>query len=258
MSAIEFLSPPASVSMADEWFELATADHFWIKWRHPVLLSQLKRAHLWGELGLNVGCGHGLVASMVERDLGIRIDGCDLHRDALRRAERGKGRLLLYNMFDRNPEMLRAYDLLLLMDVIEHVEDDLEFIRVSLEHLKPGGIIAINVPAHMKLYSRYDEVAGHKRRYSVRNIRMLFSKTNVTPINIAQWGMLLLPALLLRKVILNLTPAERTISAGFVPANPFVRRVLETLHHIETCIPFSPPLGTSILATGRLGHTVPT
>ena len=57
--------------------------------------------------------------------------------------------------------MLRAYDLLLLMDVIEHVEDDLEFIRVSLEHLKPGGIIAINVPAHMKLYSRYDEVAGH-------------------------------------------------------------------------------------------------
>ena len=118
--------------------------------------------------------------------------------------------------------------------------------------------IAINVPAHMKLYSRYDEVAGHKRRYSVRNIRMLFSKTNVTPINIAQWGMLLLPALLLRKVILNLTPAERTISAGFVPANPFVRRVLETLHHIETCIPFSPPLGTSILATGRLGHTVPT
>ena len=37
MSELEFLSPAAPVAMADEWFEIATANHFWMKWRHEVL-----------------------------------------------------------------------------------------------------------------------------------------------------------------------------------------------------------------------------
>jgi hypothetical protein len=61
MSKIEFLSPPSSVSMADEWFDLATTDHFWIKWRHFVLLRQLNRARLSGKIALEVGCGHWMV-----------------------------------------------------------------------------------------------------------------------------------------------------------------------------------------------------
>ena len=41
MSEIETLSQPQAVSMADEWFQFATADHFWMQWRHRLLL----RAH---------------------------------------------------------------------------------------------------------------------------------------------------------------------------------------------------------------------
>jgi hypothetical protein len=43
MNKIEFLSPPAPVSMADEGFEFAPASHFWMQWRRCVLLQELKR-----------------------------------------------------------------------------------------------------------------------------------------------------------------------------------------------------------------------
>ena len=77
--------------------------------------------------------------------------------------------------------MLQAYDLVLLMDVIEHVDDDTAFLKTSLAHLKPGGIVVINVPAHMAFYSKYDEVAGHKRRYSTADLRSLFIRRASKP-----------------------------------------------------------------------------
>ena len=58
------------------------------------------------------------------------------------------------------------YDSLLLLDVLEHIEDDSEFLMKCAELLKPGGYIIINVPAFIAFYSRYDKQVGHQRRYT--------------------------------------------------------------------------------------------
>ncbi len=153
MSAIETLSEPQAVSMADEWFQFATADHFWMQWRHCVLVRALSRAG--GEVRnvLEIGCGHGIAREMLEHDLGIAVDGCDLNRTALEMAKPGKGRLFVYNILDQEPSLLERYDAVLLLDVIEHIDDDAAFVRAALRHLRPGGIVAINVPASMMLFS---------------------------------------------------------------------------------------------------------
>jgi len=252
MSQIEFLSPATPVSMADEWFELATADHFWMQWRHWVLLQQLKRASRPVQTALEIGCGHGVVRGMVERDLGIPVDGCDLNQRALEMATKGKGRLLVYNVFDRNPAMLQAYDLVLLMDVIEHLEDDREFLKASLEHLKPGGLVAINVPAHMAFYGEYDVVAGHKRRYNTARIESLFRQTNVKPLSIVSWGFSLMAVLFARQLALRFVSRERKIRTGFAEPNTVARSFLRTLQRIETSMPFQMPVGSSLLALGEL------
>jgi SAM-dependent methyltransferase len=253
MSEIEFLSPATPVSMADEWFEFATPDHFWMQWRHRVLLKELKRI---GDApignALEVGCGHGVVRAMIERDLNIPVDGCDLNQRALEMANQGKGRLLVYDIFDRNPAMLKAYDLVLLMDVIEHLDDDLAFVKASLDHLKPGGIVVINVPAHMAFYGKYDEVAGHKRRYNTAELRSLFQRANVEPIRIVLWGFLLTPFLFARKIVLNFVSRENTIRTGFEAQNAIVRGFFRAMQLLETSMPFSMPVGTSLLALGRL------
>ena len=251
MSELEFLSPATPVSMADEWFELATADHFWMRWRHQVLLRQLCRANRSIRNGLEIGCGHGVVREMLERDLAIPIDGCDLNEHAMQMASKGEGRLLVYDIFDEDASLLNAYDMILLMDVIEHIDDDLGFLNTALKHLKADGIVVINVPAHMPLYSKYDEVAGHKRRYNTADMKELFRAARVEPISLVQWGFSLISLLLARKAVLSFVSRERTIRTGFAPPNSLVRRILGALQLIETHMPFSMPLGSSIMAIGQ-------
>jgi len=250
MNRIEQLSPVTGVSMADEWFEHATADHFWMQWRHELLVRQLTKIGHPIEKALEVGCGHGVVRQLVERDMGIAVDGCDLNRRALEMAANGKGRLLVYDIFDRNPALLEAYDLVLLMDVIEHLDDDLGFLSAALEHLKPGGIIAINVPAHMAFYSKYDEVVGHKRRYNRARIEWLFRQTHVGPLSIAYWGLTLLPLLLARKIVLRFVSREQTIHTGFAEHNVVTRKILRTMQRLELSASFPMPIGTSLMAFG--------
>jgi 2-polyprenyl-3-methyl-5-hydroxy-6-metoxy-1,4-benzoquinol methylase len=257
MSDIEFLSPATSVSMADEWFEFATADHFWMRWRHRIFLQQLKRLHRPMKNALEIGCGHGVVREMVERDLAIPVDGCDLNQRALEMATKGEGRLLVYDIFDENERMLNAYDMILLMDVIEHLDDDASFLCASLKHLKPTGIVVINVPAHMSFYSKYDEVAGHKRRYNSAGLQTLFRAAKVEPIAMVEWGFSLVPLLLARKVVLSFVSREQTIRTGFAPPNALARSVLGALQSIETHMPFPMPFGSSLFAIGQMQNRSP-
>ena len=250
MSEIEFLSPATRVSMADEWFDFATADHFWMQWRHQVLLQQLKRANRPIRTALDIGCGHGVVRQLAERDLDISVDGCDLNRRALQLAKNGRGRLFVYDIFDRNPAMLEAYDLILLLDVIEHLDDDVAFLEAALAHLKPNGLVAINVPAHMVFYGKYDEVAGHKRRYNIAQIESLFRRTGVKRLSIVHWGFSLVPILFARKVVLHFISRDRVICTGFAQPNAMARRILQTVQRAETSMPFPMPLGSSLLAVG--------
>jgi SAM-dependent methyltransferase len=253
MSAIEFLSPAADVSMADEWFEFANADHFWMQWRHRVLIRELQRLKYPFRRALDIGCGNGVVRQMIEHDLDITVDGCDLNEYALQLAKPGKGRLFVYNILDQDPTMVGRYDLILLMDVIEHLEDDLGFLQAALAHLNPGGFVAINVPAHMAFYGKYDVVAGHMRRYSARSLRSLLRRANVTPFAVCYWGLPLIPLLLMRNLMLRFVPQEDTIRAGFAQSNPAAGTIFRLLQRGETSLPFRVPVGTSLLALAQFG-----
>ena len=254
MNQLEFLSPAKAVSMADEWFEMANADHFWMRWRFAILRRQMQSHRISPGKTLEIGCGHGVLRQQMEDTFLIAVDGCDLNQDALRMAPVGQGRLLVYDIFDRAPEMCGAYDMILLMDVLEHLDDDLDFLKTSLQHLKPVGIVAINVPAHMSLYSNYDTVAGHKRRYNSERLSSLFQKSNVTALAMVNWGLSMVPLLLLRKLVLGYVSRERTIETGFTPPGRLMKNCLGLMEAIETRIPCDMPIGTSIMALGRLNE----
>ena len=255
MSQLEFLSAAAAVSMADEWFDLADRDHFWMRWRFDILCRQMRRFGITPGKTLEIGCGHGVLRQQMEDAFMVPVDGCDLNQYALRMAPAGRGRLLVYNIFDRLPEMCGVYDMILLMDVIEHLDDDLGFLQASLEHLKPRGIVAVNVPAHAGLYSKYDTVAGHKRRYNSSSISTLFQKSNVAPLAMVNWGLSLVPVLLVRKLLLKFVSNERTIGAGFKPPGRAAKAGLDLLKDIEMSVPIDMPIGSSIMALGRLNKS---
>lgn len=57
---------------------------------------------------------------------------------------------------------------LLMLDVLEHVEDDLALLRTSTDHLDPGGWLLVSVPAWPSLYTSHDRALQHVRRYTRR------------------------------------------------------------------------------------------
>jgi SAM-dependent methyltransferase len=255
MSAIETLSQPQAVSMSDEWFQFATTDHFWMQWRNHLIVRAVKRSGIALQRALEIGCGNGVARQLLERDLGIAIDGCDLNQPALETAKPGRGRLFVYNIFDQEPSLLERYDAVFLLDVIEHIRDDSAFLTAALRHLRQGGLLVVNVPAGMLLFSDYDRVQGHVKRYTPRSLVTLFDQCGVETGAVQPWGLLMVPFLLARKALLACTKpkaAETIMRRGFMPPNAIARRLLHSMKNFETALPFRMPFGTSIMAWGRL------
>jgi len=256
-SAIEYLSKPLPTSMADEWYDFAGTDHFWMEWRLAVVgratqnLLPMKPA-LPTFRSLEIGCGNGSFRQQMESHFGLTVDACDLNEKALKMAQGGRGRLLLYNIFDRHPGLLAAYSTVFLMDVIEHIDNARDFVNAAAAHARPGGLIVINVPALPILYSNYDRVAGHLRRYSRAELRALLASCGIELVSMTSWGFLMIPVLFIRKLVGPMIKGSQTIKSGFVPSSKFVDLLLRWLMRLELSLPVALPVGTSILMIGRI------
>jgi 2-polyprenyl-3-methyl-5-hydroxy-6-metoxy-1,4-benzoquinol methylase len=196
---ITYLSQPEPVSMGDAWFDIASTSHFWIRRRFEVL-RKLAPQFDWPRLKLaEIGSGTGLVQRQFEDQFGAEIDGFDLNETALQNAFSRKSRCLCYNIHARDAQVRRAYDAIVLFDVIEHIEDHRGFLESELFHLKPGGSVIINVPALMSLFSAYDKAAGHVRRYAAEELIALVESCGLKTTAWTYWGRPMLPLLGIRK-----------------------------------------------------------
>jgi SAM-dependent methyltransferase len=146
--------------------------HWWYRARRDILADLIARkirladgAHI-----LEIGCGTGHNLEMLQR-FG-RADGIEIDPAARTLAEQRLGRPIGSAPL---PELTGvedgAYDLVALLDVLEHVEEDEAALASIARKLKPGGKILITVPAHPWLWSAHDEVNHHKRRYTRKTLR---------------------------------------------------------------------------------------
>lgn len=67
-------------------------------------------------------------------------------------------------------------DGIIMMDVLEHVQDDRQFFNIAVDKLKNGGTILITVPAYQFLFSSFDTRAGHFRRYNRQQLLALLKQ----------------------------------------------------------------------------------
>src|SRR5271157_1441311 len=230
---ITILSNPRAVNMADEWFDIANLDHFWTKRRFDVLTTLLRRLSVSPGRACEIGCGHGLVQRQIEDRFSIPVDGIDLNLCALKASVSCKGRLFCYDIFEERPEFRETYDFLILFDVLEHIEDHLGFITRASDFVRPGGSIAINVPARQELFSAFDAQVGHVRRYSLESLSEVVAKAGLNEKVTTYWGYPLVPLLWVRKIMLRGARGDQIIQTGFSPRGGFVNHVLTLLAGLE-------------------------
>jgi 2-polyprenyl-3-methyl-5-hydroxy-6-metoxy-1,4-benzoquinol methylase len=255
MGQIEFLSVASPAEFSEVWYDIADDDHFWIRWRSAAALREIRKLGLDVAKplgGLDIGCGHGSMLRELAASTGWHIDGCDLNDAALSRSTGHNGRLLFYNIHDRRPELAQLYDFLLMFDVIEHIEDTRPFIESAAYHLKPGGYVFVNVPALQTLYSKYDAVAGHCRRYNRSLLRTELTRGGLEVCSLRYWGMTLIPIALARKLyVRTMSEPGEVIRRGFEPPGPLAILLLRQLEFIERQLGAFQPIGTSLFAVAR-------
>jgi SAM-dependent methyltransferase len=244
-----------TIAFPNEWYEANSEDHFWFQWRARAANALTRRVGLPTGLPLNVldiGCGTGITCRQFNHTTEWIFDGADLNVDALTRCDGAMRRVLYYDILEKRPELQEQYDLIFLFDVLEHIEHTKPFLQATLFHLKPGGVILINVPALMALYSAYDTAVHHYRRYTTRTLAQEFESFDVSVAAQMYWGFSALPLLWLRQQWLRgQTNEDQTVRTGFRPPSPAAHALLRALMKVETTVLKRPPLGTSVMAAIR-------
>jgi SAM-dependent methyltransferase len=87
-----------------------------------------------------------------------------------------------------------------MLNVLEHIEDDVGALRKVHDLLRTGGILILEVPAGPRLMDIYDENLHHFRRYSSRALRSLLGQLGFTIMRSSHLGFLVYPAFLAFKL----------------------------------------------------------
>jgi 2-polyprenyl-3-methyl-5-hydroxy-6-metoxy-1,4-benzoquinol methylase len=250
---IEYLSTPAAVSMADQWFEIAAMDHFWICRRFDVLQRLAGRLIAGAREMAEIGCGNGLLQRQIEEAYGREVTGFDLNEFALKQNLSRISKVCCYDIHQEDGALRERFDLIFLFDVLEHITDEDRFFKALMFHCAPGGHAVVNVPAGNWAYSAYDEAAGHVRRYSIATLRAAAGRNDLEVTDWSYWGLPLVPALALRKLwLMGNHDQRKIISAGFDPRTATINGMLRFLSRCEP-IP-QKFLGTSLMAVLQPGH----
>lgn len=155
----------------------ATKDYFYFKAKGELMGTLLAKTGKEKDRKiLEVGAGTGDDIESVARlgevyVLDINSDALDLIPDEL---------VIEKKCCDVNkiPYPANYFDLVLLFDVLEHVEDDKKVMKEIRRVLRDGGHLILTVPAFNILYSTHDKALGHIRRYNMREVAEKLSMLN--------------------------------------------------------------------------------
>jgi 2-polyprenyl-3-methyl-5-hydroxy-6-metoxy-1,4-benzoquinol methylase len=247
---IEALSAEKPVNMTNQWYPFAKPDHFWMQWRFQVLQEMVSGYDL-GERLIEVGCGNCVMRDKWEGYLSLPVDACDLNRTCLEMAGPARGRLFLYDVLDRRPEWQEHFSSIFLFDTLEHIEDPIWFLRAIGYHTQPGGLLVINVPALPSLYSAYDGVQGHVKRYTRSILAGELEAGGYQILESRYWGFTMIPIVALRKAWGAVSSEEKAVVNGFQPSSRAVDRFLRSLMTAERALLRNPVAGTSLAAIAR-------
>ncbi|MBT3811767.1 MAG: class I SAM-dependent methyltransferase [Gammaproteobacteria bacterium] len=199
---------------------------------------------------LDIGCGSGLMLNTLEK-IG-QTYGMDMSDDAINFSkEIFNGKVEKGLLPDQIPYEENFFDLITALDVIEHVDRDIDSLKAIRSRLVSGGKAVITVPAYMFLWSSFDEMNGHKRRYTLTELNTKLVQAGFTVEKISYYNTLLFPVVFVVRMLNNVLKRDGASDVD-MPSRP-LNFILEKIFGTEKYLLkfMNLPFGVSILAVVR-------
>lgn len=202
---------------------------------------------------LEIGCGTGEITSRLSAY--GEVLGVDVSNEAIKICQsRGIPNVVFgdINSLDLSKHE-SMFDLILALDVLEHIQDDLETMRRVKYMLKPDGYFFVNVPAHKFLWSEHDEALHHKRRYHSLEIMGKLQDTGFKIMKKTFFVTTAFPAIVLFRMWNNFFGKSAYPKTSYVLLPKILNDIMTIILDIESYFAtnFMLPIGTTITVVAK-------
>lgn len=230
-------------------------DHWWYRVRREMVHALIGRyvANVEGRFTiLDAGCGTGALL----KELGRygEVHGVDVAPEAVRYCRRRGLERVEQGSVEALPFPNGMFDLVLALDVLEHVEDDLKAFSEIGRALKPDGTVIIFVPAFMFLWGVTDVVSRHYRRYTLPELRARVAARGFTVLRASYFNFFLFLPILAARLgvrLFRIQPREEN-ETGIGVFNGFWYHIFHLESRLLRWLSF--PFGISLLIVAQKTH----
>ncbi|MGB3641310.1 MAG: class I SAM-dependent methyltransferase, partial [Rivularia sp. (in: cyanobacteria)] len=228
--------------------------HWWFIARRQILEKVIRKLNLpTNPQILEAGCGTGGNLQMLSRY--GQVSAMELDEIACQLANQRQVTHVKPGSLPDNIPFTSYYDLILILDVIEHLDDDLSALEALYYKLKPGGYLLVTVPAYKFLWSEHDEINHHKRRYRLKALKKVVKKAGYEVDYGSYFNTFLFPLVAIVRGLAKLKPKQNNnqISSDLVVPSKSVNQILKWLFASERYLidKFTLPFGVSVLLLAR-------
>ena len=212
----------------------AEEKHFWFIARKEFIFKEMKNHIGFSSKIIEIGAGTGNVSRYLQSKGYSNIAVGEMHSNGLKYAK-SYGIEQCYQF-----DLLRApfedeFTCICMFDVLEHIENDnLALVNIH-KILTDKGHIILTVPAHHWLWSRDDKIAGHKRRYTKKELIDKLEKSGFSIESSKYFFISIVPLLFLRRLlnkdIQNEVTSEELSSE--ISMTPWINHILLLISRIE-------------------------
>ena len=230
--------------------------HWWFAARRAIVDRMIAELKLPPDAAIfEPGCGTGGNFAMLARR--GRLYAMDSDASALGfAARRGLAQLARGTLPGDLPFGDLRFDLAVMTDVLEHLDDPAGALRAVRARLKPGAALLMPVPAPPWLWSAHDVTHHHRRRYRARELRRVVINAGFEVVRLSYYNFMLFPAIAAARLLQRMRSREPLEVAGrhdlaMPPAalNTLLRRIFASERHLLGRIPV--PFGVSLIVIAR-------